>query len=172
MVQGLVDNLIVNVDVAVLASQRGQLAEGRVGKVEASSAVGVPLGVAAVGAALAAVADEEGNVGLDAVDGDDDSLAAVLGTAGRSLEGEVAHGDEVVGVDIVERLGGRPVAHDRAKVLVVEVGAAGLTLLDVVVVGGKALALEDGGLGRGADSESESSEGTDGELHLDIVQGK
>lgn len=115
-------------------------------------------------AALAPVADEEGNVGLDAIDGDDDALAAVLGAALGGLEGQVAHGDEVVGVDIVERLGRGPVAHDRTEVLVVEVGAAGLTLLNVVVVSAKALAFEDGRLGRGASSKSESSEGTDGEL--------
>lgn len=167
MVESLVDNLVLDIDVAVLAGKGRQLAESRVGEVKASSAVGVPVRVVTMGAALAAIADKEGNVGLLAVDGDDDALTAVLLTAGSSLEGKVAHGDEVVGVDVVERLGRGPVAHDGTEILVVEVGAAGLTLLDVIVVGTETLALEEGIGGGGTGGKGESSESAESELHGD-----
>lgn len=125
-----------------------------------------------MGATFTTVADEKGDIGLLAIDGDNDALAAVLGATLGSLEREVAHGDKVVGVDVVERLGLDPVAHDRAHVLVVEVGAAGLALLDVVVVCAKALAFEEGLLSRSASGESESSEGTGSDLHIDHWGGK
>lgn len=127
---------------SLLASLVGQCAQLRVTEVETSSAVGVPGAIRAVGTALAAITNEEWNVGLLAIDGNNDSLATVLGTTLGSLEGKVAHSNQVVGVDVVESLGLDPVAHDRALVLLAKVSTTGLGLLNIVVVGSKALALE------------------------------
>lgn len=153
---------------SLLASIRRQLAQSRVTEVKTGSAVGVPLAIGSVGASLAAVSDEERAVGLLAVDGDNDSLAAVLGTSFGSLERKVAHGNQVVVVDIVESLGLDPVAHNGALVLVVEVATASLALLDVVVVCSETLTLEEGsGLGRRAGGESHSREGNGSYLHFE-----
>lgn len=156
---------------SLLASIRRQLAQSRVTEVKAGSAVRVPLTVGAVGASLAAVSDEERTVGLLAVDSDNDSLAAVLGTSLGSLERKVAHGNKVVVVYIVESLRLDPVAHDAALVLVVEVASASLALLDIIVVCSEALALEKGsGLGRGAGGQSQSSEDKVCDLHVDAQE--
>lgn len=143
----------------------GESSKLGVGEVEASSAVGVPGAVGAVSAALAAVTDEEGDVGLLAVDSNNDTLAAVLGAAVGSLESSVGHGDKVVGVDVVEGAALDPRAHDRALVLVGEVGTAGLGLLDVVVVGTEALAREKGVGGRGTAGKDQGREGSERVLH-------
>lgn len=122
-------------------------------------------------ASLTAVSNEERTVGLLAVDGDNDSLATVLGTSLGGLEGNVAHGDEVVVVNVVKSLGPDPVAHDGALVLVVEVASASLALLDIVVVCSETLALEEGGsLGRRAGGKGHSGEGNGSDLHVEYEE--
>lgn len=95
MVQVLVHNLPAQIDVAGRAGLRPQLAEGGVAKVQARGALGIPPPVrVADAAALAAVADEERQRALDAVDRHHDALAAVLVQVAPELG--VVHGHEVV----------------------------------------------------------------------------
>lgn len=142
VVQGFIDDFVADINVSLLASLGRQGAQSRVTKVKSSSAIGIPLAIGTVGATLTAVSDEEGLRGLLAVDCDNDLLSAVLGATLGSFEREVAHGDEVVAVDVVKSFGLDPVTHDGALVLVVEVAAAGLALLDVVVICCESFALE------------------------------
>jgi hypothetical protein len=134
-------------------------------EVKARSALRVPgtsIG-GALAAALASITNKERKVRSLTVDGDDNLLSAVEGRVGAELG--VVHGDDVVGVDVVEGQGCLLVAHDGAHVLVFEGCAAGADFFDVVVVGTETSTAEDGLL---TESTSEETGGSDElSLHFD-----
>lgn len=149
----------------VTGAASGQLVEDGVAEVKARSTLCVPriTGGGTGATALAAVSDEEWQVRLLSIDGDNNLLAAVLGRIGSQLS--VVHGNDVVGVHGVKREQSLGAAHDSTLVLVLECGTAGINLVDIVVVCTKALATGDDRLGRGAKGEEQTGCGGGLEHH-------
>jgi hypothetical protein len=169
LVDSLVGNLPGDGDVTVIASgASGELIEDAVAEIQTGGAVGLPCGsVGRSGAApLAAITDEKWEIRCLPIDGDNNLLATVLVHIFTKLG--VVHSDDVVRVDAVEglaRLGATP---NDTHVLVFEVGAAGLDLIHIIVVGTESLSAENGG-GTGGAGEEQTS--CCEELGLHIVLG-
>lgn len=132
-------------------------------EIKARSTLGIPgCGIGGtLSAALATITNEERKVRSLAIDGDDNLLSAVERRVGAKLG--VVHGDDVVGVDVVKSQSSLLVAHDGTHVLVFEGCAAGVDLLDIVVVGTETSTTEDGLL---TESTSEETGGGSDELGL------
>lgn len=148
------------------------LVENRQAEVKTRSTLGIPGGGigGTLTAALATITDEEREVRSLTVDRDDDLLSAVEGRVRAELG--VVHGDDVVGVDVVESQSSLLVAHDGTHVLVFEGGAAGADLLNVVVVGTETSAAEDGLLTESTSEETGGSSGDELSLHFDCGGGE
>lgn len=142
------------------------LIENRIAEVKTGSTLRIPgSGIGgAVGAALATVTDEKREIRSLTIDGDDDLLSAVERRVRAELR--VVHGDDVVGVDVVKSQSSLLVAHDGTQVLVLEGCAAGIDLLDIVVVGTEASTAEDGLV---SERTSEETGGSSDELSLHFV---
>lgn len=146
------------------------LIENRQAEVKTRSTLGIPgSGIGGtLAAALTTITNEEGEVRSLTIDRDDDFLSAVEGRVRAELG--VVHGDDVVGVDVVEGQGSLLVAHDRTHVLVFKGCAAGADLLNVVVVGTETGTAEDGLLTEST-SEETGSGGNELSLHFDCSGG-
>lgn len=144
----------------------GDLIENRQAEVKTGSTLSIPgTGIGgALCAALATVTDEERKVRSLTIDGDDDLLSTVERRVRAKLR--VVHGDDVVGVDVVKGQCSLLVAHDGTQVLVLEGCAAGVDLLDIVVVGTEASTAEDGLV---SERTSEETGGGSDELSLHFV---
>jgi hypothetical protein len=155
----------------VTGATSGQLVEDRVAEIEAWSTLCIPsiTGGGAGATALTAVSDEELQVRLLPIDGDNDPLAAVLGWIGTQLS--VVHGNNVVGVHLVKREQCFRAAHDSTLILILKGGTTGINLVDVVVISAKALATGDDRLGRRADCEEQTS-CSSGLKHHDVERSK
>lgn len=146
------------------------LIENRQAEVKTRSTLGIPgSGIGGtLAAALTTITNEEGEVRSLTIDRDDDLLSAVEGRVRAELG--VVHGDDVVGVNVVEGQGSLLVAHDRTHILVFEGCAAGADLLNVVVVGTETGTAEDGLLTEST-SEETGGGGDELSLHFDCSGG-
>lgn len=164
VVESLIDNLPGDIGMPIGAgTAASDLVENRQTEVKTRSTLGIPgRGIGGtLAAALATVTDEEGEVRGLTIDRNNDLLSTVEGRIRAELG--VVHGDDVVGVDVVEGQGSLLVAHDRTHVLIFEGCATGADLLNVVVVGTETSTAKDGLL---TESTSEETGGGGDELSL------
>lgn len=169
LMDSLIGNLPGDRDVAVVASAASrELIEDTVAEIQTGGAGGLPCGgIGRSGAAtLATITDEEWEIRCLSVDSDNNLLAAVLVQVFTELG--VIHSDDIVRVDVVEGLAGLGATPHNTHVLVFKIGAAGLHLFHIIVVGTESLSAENGG---GTSRAGEEQTSCCEELSLHVVFG-